>query len=80
MKRVGERAAQISGLKVPMTNDSLISVVDDVEALRRSLEGLLKSLGHGVAVFSSAELRRELIAEGQTPPIAHGDDDVALQR
>lgn len=90
-----------------MTDDSLISVVDDEEALRQSLEGLLKSLGHTVAVFSSAEdflssparakteclildvrmpgmsgteLQRELIAQGQTPPIifitAHGDDDV----
>jgi hypothetical protein len=60
MKRVGERTAQISGLKVPMTNDSLISAVDGEEALRWPLEGLLKSLGHVVAV----------------PPIAHGDDDV----
>jgi FixJ family two-component response regulator len=33
----------------------LISVVDDDESLRESLEGLLKSLGYAVAVFSSAE-------------------------
>ena len=38
-----------------MTDNSLISVVDDDESLRESLEGLLKSLGYGVAVFSSAE-------------------------
>lgn len=38
-----------------MTDVSLISVVDDDESLRESLEGLLKSLGHAVAVFSSAE-------------------------
>jgi FixJ family two-component response regulator len=38
-----------------MTEVSLISVVDDDESLRESLEGLLKSLGHAVAVFSSAE-------------------------
>jgi FixJ family two-component response regulator len=38
-----------------MTDASLISVVDDDESLRESLEGLLKSLGHKVAVFSSAE-------------------------
>jgi FixJ family two-component response regulator len=38
-----------------MTDASLISVVDDDESVRESLEGLLKSLGHAVAVFSSAE-------------------------
>src|SRR3954462_9417146 len=38
-----------------MTDASLISVVDDDESLRESLEGLLKSLGHETAVFSSAE-------------------------
>ncbi len=38
-----------------MTEVSLISVVDDDESLRKSLEGLLKSLGHTVAVFSSPE-------------------------
>lgn len=38
-----------------MTNAPLISVVDDDESLRESLEGLLKSLGHKVEVFSSAE-------------------------
>ena len=39
----------------PMTDVSFISVVDDDESLRESLEGLLKSLGYAVAVFSSAE-------------------------
>jgi FixJ family two-component response regulator len=38
-----------------MTNASFIAVVDDDESLRESLEGLLKSLGHAVMVFSSAE-------------------------
>jgi len=38
-----------------MTESIYISVVDDDESLRESLEGLLKSLGHKVSVFSSAE-------------------------
>jgi FixJ family two-component response regulator len=36
-------------------NISMISVVDDDESLRESLEGLLRALGHQVKVFSSAE-------------------------
>lgn len=40
---------------VPMTDASSISVVDDDESLRESLEGLLKSMGYRVNVFSSAE-------------------------
>jgi FixJ family two-component response regulator len=39
----------------PMTDVSLISVVDDDESLRESLEGLLKAMGYMVSVFSSAE-------------------------
>ena len=38
-----------------MTDISSISVVDDDESLRESLEGLLKSMGYRVNVFSSAE-------------------------
>jgi len=38
-----------------MTDVSLISVVDDDESLRESLEGLLKAMGYIVSVFSSAE-------------------------
>src|SRR3984957_4038361 len=38
-----------------MTDVSLISVVDDDESLRQGLEGILKSLGGAVEVFSSAE-------------------------
>ena len=38
-----------------MTDASLISVVDDDESLRESLEGLLKAVGYTVSVFSSAE-------------------------
>src|SRR5690242_15598282 len=38
-----------------MTKVPLISVVDDDESLRESLKGLLRSLGYGHAVFSSAE-------------------------
>ena len=38
-----------------MNDVSVISVVDDDESLRESLEGLLKALGYGVKVFSSAE-------------------------
>jgi FixJ family two-component response regulator len=48
-----------------MPNASLISVVDDDESIRESLDGLLKSLGHETAVFSSAEsfLSSEALAE-----------------
>jgi len=38
-----------------MHDNSLISVVDDDESVRESLEGLLMSLGYGVEVFPSAE-------------------------
>jgi len=38
-----------------MTHVSLISVVDDDQSLRESLEGLLKTLGYDTTVFSSAE-------------------------
>jgi FixJ family two-component response regulator len=38
-----------------MPDAFLISVVDDDESLRESLNGLLKSLGYKSAVFSSAE-------------------------
>ena len=38
-----------------MTDVLLISVVDDDESLRESLEGLLKAMGYTVSVFSSAE-------------------------
>src|SRR3954447_69432 len=49
-----------------MTDASLISVVDDDESLRESLEGLLKSLGYAVAVFSSAESFLSSEALGKT--------------
>jgi len=39
----------------PMTKVSLISVVDDDESLRESLQGLLRALRFAVEVFSSAE-------------------------
>ena len=38
-----------------MSDVSLISVVDDDESVRESLEGLLKALGYDTAVLSSAE-------------------------
>jgi FixJ family two-component response regulator len=38
-----------------MPDVPLISVVDDDESIRESLDGLLKSLGYETAVFSSAE-------------------------
>ena len=38
-----------------MNDISPISVVDDDESLRESLEGLFKALGYAVEVFSSAE-------------------------
>jgi FixJ family two-component response regulator len=63
--RFGAPAAADWLTKFPMTDISLISVVDDDESLRESLEGLLKSLGHVVAVFSSAEsfLSSEILAK-----------------
>ena len=41
--------------ELQMNQSLLICVVDDDESPRESLEGLLKSLGYAVAVFSSAE-------------------------
>ena len=38
-----------------MAKRSLISVVDDDESVRESLEGLMKSVGLAVKVFASAE-------------------------
>jgi FixJ family two-component response regulator len=38
-----------------MDNVPIISVVDDAESVRESLQGLLKALGYGVEVFASAE-------------------------
>jgi FixJ family two-component response regulator len=49
-----------------MTDIALISVVDDDESLRESLEGLLKSLGYEVEVFSSAEAFLGSSALGKT--------------
>jgi FixJ family two-component response regulator len=51
--------------KHPATEISLISVVDDDESLRESLEGLLKSLGYETTVSSSAEifLRSEALSK-----------------
>lgn len=38
-----------------MTEQPLISVVDDDAGVRRSLDGLVRSLGYRVAMFESAE-------------------------
>lgn len=38
-----------------MVDRSLIAVVDDDEGVRSSLDGLLRSIGHAVATFGSAE-------------------------
>ena len=38
-----------------MANPALISVVDDDESVRESVEGLLRSLGFAVKTFPSAE-------------------------
>src|ERR1700676_5164546 len=42
-------------LEFPMNSGFLVSVGKDDESAGESLEGLLKSLGYGVKVFSSAE-------------------------
>lgn len=38
-----------------MTHPPLISIVDDDEGIRSSLDGLMRSLGYRVALFKSAE-------------------------
>jgi FixJ family two-component response regulator len=38
-----------------VTEDRPIAVIDDDESMRKSLEGLLRSLGHTVRVFDSAD-------------------------
>ncbi len=38
-------------MKLPMKRDLSISVVDDDESMRESLESLLKSMGFRVALF-----------------------------
>ena len=38
-----------------MTEHFPIAVIDDDESIRKSLEGLLRSLGHTVRVFASAD-------------------------
>lgn len=38
-----------------MADDKIICVIDDDESMRASLEGLLRSLGHAVRGFASAE-------------------------
>ena len=38
-----------------MSNESVISIVDDDEYVRESLDGLMKSVGFDVATFPSAE-------------------------
>jgi len=42
-------------LNEPVTKVPLISVVDDDESVRESLDGLLRSVGFAVKVFASAE-------------------------
>jgi FixJ family two-component response regulator len=38
-----------------LTHEPLISIVDDDEGVRASLDGLVRSLGYRVALFESAE-------------------------
>lgn len=47
-RQAGRGSAEVDGIP-------LIAVVDDDEGVRRSLDGLVRSLGYRVAVFCSAE-------------------------
>ena len=47
-----------------MTEGLPIAVIDDDPSMRQSLEGLLRSLGHTVRVFASAD---EFLASGGAP-------------
>jgi FixJ family two-component response regulator len=47
-----------------MSNLPLISVVDDDESVRESLQALVRSVGLGVMVFASAE---EFLTSGRVP-------------
>jgi FixJ family two-component response regulator len=38
-----------------MSTERVVSVIDDDESIRQAVEGLLRSVGLQVAVFSSAE-------------------------
>jgi len=42
-------------MKSPMKSCPSISIVDDDESIRESLESLLKSMGFGVSLFAGAE-------------------------
>jgi FixJ family two-component response regulator len=42
-------------MKFPMKHNSSISIVDDDESVRESLESLLKSIGFRVSLFAGAE-------------------------
>jgi FixJ family two-component response regulator len=47
--------ATIKGPERPMTNIPLISIVDDDDAVRESVRGLLRSIRFGVEAFASGE-------------------------
>jgi FixJ family two-component response regulator len=47
--------AKLDHRKVSMANLPLISVVDDYDSMRESLQGLIRSVGFAVNVFASAE-------------------------
>jgi FixJ family two-component response regulator len=47
--------AKLDHRKVSMANLPLISVVDDYDSIRESLQGLIRSVGFAVNVFASAE-------------------------
>src|ERR1700737_3258763 len=49
------RLARLLHRQIDMSKNSLITVVDDDESVRESLQGFLKQLGFAVNAFSSAE-------------------------
>ena len=49
------RISKVKRWKVAVSNNSIISIVDDDESVREAIESLIKSIGYRAEVFASAE-------------------------